>query len=74
VGLMAGLDGCGKSRPHRDSIPDRRTRNESLCRLSYHGHQQQLYKGLFIWRPAFNMRAIHVGFVVRKVAMGQILL
>ena len=23
VGLRAGLDGCGKSRPHRDSIPDR---------------------------------------------------
>jgi hypothetical protein len=21
VGSMAGLDGCGKSRPHRDSIP-----------------------------------------------------
>jgi len=21
VGLRAGLDGCGKSRPHRDSIP-----------------------------------------------------
>jgi hypothetical protein len=23
VGPRAGLDGCGKSRPHRDSIPDR---------------------------------------------------
>ena len=30
VGPWAGLDGCGKSRPHRDSIPDRPFRSESL--------------------------------------------
>ena len=29
----AGLDGCGKSRPHRDSIPEPST----LYRLSYPG-------------------------------------
>jgi len=34
VGLRAGLDG-GKSRPHRDSIPDRPAHSHSLYRLSY---------------------------------------
>jgi len=28
----------GKSRPHRDSIPDRPARSQSLCRLSYRAH------------------------------------
>ena len=28
----------GKSRPHRDSIPDRPVRSQSLCRLSYRAH------------------------------------
>jgi len=27
VGPRAGLDGCGKSRPYRDSIPDRPARS-----------------------------------------------
>jgi len=35
VGSRAGLDGCGKARPRRDSIPDRPARRESLYRLSY---------------------------------------
>ena len=35
VGPRVGLDGCGKSRSHRYSIPDRPTRSESLYRLSY---------------------------------------
>jgi len=34
VGPRAGLEG-GKSRPHRDSIPDRLARSQSLYRLSY---------------------------------------
>jgi len=29
----------GKSRPHRDSIPDRPARNQSLYRLSYRAHK-----------------------------------
>jgi hypothetical protein len=29
------LDGFGKSRPHRDSFPDRPTRSESLYRLCF---------------------------------------
>ena len=28
----------GKSRPHRDSIPDRPARNQSLYRMSYRAH------------------------------------
>jgi len=40
VGLTAGLDGCGKSRPHRDSIPG--PSSESLYRLSYPGHLGRL--------------------------------
>ena len=35
VGPRTGLDGCEKSRPHRDSIPDRPARSESLYRLRY---------------------------------------
>jgi hypothetical protein len=35
VGLRAGLDVCEKSRPHRDSYPDRPARSQSLYRLSY---------------------------------------
>jgi len=39
VGPRAGLDGGGgKSRPHRDSIPDRPARSQSLYRLSYRAH------------------------------------
>jgi hypothetical protein len=40
VGPKAGLDGYGKSRPHRDSIPYRPARSESLYRLSYPVTQQ----------------------------------
>ena len=35
VGPRAGTDGCGKSRPHLDSIAYRPTRSESLYRLTY---------------------------------------
>ena len=35
VGPRAGLDRCGKSRPHRDPIPDRLARSQLLYRLSY---------------------------------------
>jgi len=42
VDPRAGLDGCGKSRPHRDSIPDRPARSESLYQLSYPGPQKSV--------------------------------
>ena len=35
MGPRAGLNRCGKSRPHRNSIPNRPVRGESLYRLSY---------------------------------------
>ena len=33
----------GKSRPHRDSIPDRPARSQSLYRLSYPAHEVWMY-------------------------------
>ena len=38
VGPRASLDRCGKTRPHRDSIPDRPARSQSVYRLSYLAH------------------------------------
>ena len=35
----------GKSRPHRDSIPGRPARSESLYRLSYPAHAYDIYGG-----------------------------
>ena len=37
MGPRVGLEG-GKSRPHRDSIPDRPAHSQSLYRLSYGAH------------------------------------
>ena len=37
LGSRAGLDGCGKYLPHRDSIPGPSSCSESLYRLSYRG-------------------------------------
>jgi len=37
VGPRAGLEECGKSRPHRDSIPGPPIRSESIYRLRYPG-------------------------------------
>jgi len=38
VGPRAGLNRCGKSRPHWDLIPDRPARSQSLYRLHYPVH------------------------------------
>jgi len=40
----------GKSRPHRDSIPDRPARSQSLYRLSYPAHNSIL----IIWHKAWE--------------------
>jgi len=40
VGPRAGLGRCGKSRPHRDSTPDRPARSQTLYRLSYPAHSR----------------------------------
>jgi len=49
VGARAGLDGCRKSRPHRESIPgpDRPVRSESLYRLRYLGLSHLLVPARF---------------------------
>ena len=40
MGPRAGLDGCGKSRPHRDSTPGpSQPVAQSLYRLSYRAHR-----------------------------------
>ena len=38
VGFRAGLEGRKKPRPHRDSIPNRPARSQSVYRLSYPAH------------------------------------
>jgi len=37
----------GKSRPHRDSIPDRPGRSQLLYRLSYRAHKPELYLNVY---------------------------
>jgi len=39
----------GKSRPHRDSIPDRPARNQSLYRLSYRVYRYELKVYNFVY-------------------------
>ena len=43
VGPRVGLDRCGKSRPHRDWIPDRPARSQSLYLLRYPAHKNCTY-------------------------------
>jgi hypothetical protein len=50
VGPRAGLDGCGKSRPHRDSIPDLPARSDALYRLSYPGPSVKIIMSTYISR------------------------
>jgi hypothetical protein len=33
---------------------------------------RRLVAGLSLWRPVFEPRSVHVGFVVDKVALGQV--
>jgi len=42
----------GKSRPHRDSIPDRPARSQSLYRLSYQAHIYAQYEGKYVYMSA----------------------
>ena len=55
MGPRAGLDRCGKSRLHRDSIPDRPARSHSLYRLSYRAHVDCVFKHL---KNTFVMQAV----------------
>ena len=42
MGLRAGLDWCGKSRPTRIRYPDRPARRQSIYRLHYPAHGLQI--------------------------------
>jgi len=46
----------GKSRPHRNSIPDRPAHSQSLYRLSYRAHPMTLGKG----RSTIGIRKYHL--------------
>ena len=65
----ADMDGCGKSRPHRDPIPDRPFRSESLYRLRYEDKRPfvkpgRLWEGSIKtdlrWNGCDGMDCIHV--------------
>jgi len=49
VGLRAGLDWCGKSRPTGIRSPDRQARRQSLYRLSYRAHCKNVNKNKIIF-------------------------
>ena len=69
VGPMAGLDGCGKSRPYRDSIPDRRARSESLYRQRYPGSLTEtvITRIRFQFDPMHShLLVIHVTHKIKK--------
>ena len=53
MGPRAGLDRCGKSGPHRDSVPDCPARSQSLYRLSYPAHFKQ---ALLFCKTSVNVR------------------
>ena len=55
----------GKSRPHRDSIPDRPARRQSLYRLSYRAHIFYLY----VYKIYINFKLCISGILclVRKI-------
>ena len=54
VGPRAGLDRCGKSRLHRDSIPNRPAHSQSLYRLSYPAHCVLLYCNIIMLQRYYH--------------------
>ena len=46
MGPTAGLDGCGKSRPHRDSIPGPVSPLQSLSQLPNHWAPRAISPGV----------------------------
>jgi len=45
----------GKSRPHRDSIPDRPARSQSLYRLSYRTTMYQCVRFILFWNDTLHV-------------------
>ena len=61
----------GKSRPHRDSIPDRPARSQSLYRMSFRAHFTPMFFWLSgRWRSSFFSDVTLRGLVVTN-ATGQ---
>ena len=52
----------GKSRPYRDSIPDRPARSQSLCRLSYPTHRHTVYILQYV-KDTLNPLYAFIGFI-----------
>jgi hypothetical protein len=67
VGPRAGLDGCGKSRPYRDSIPGPSSpyRVEKLTELSRHTER---YKFKIIWPSISNNDCKNIAFSINQNA------
>jgi len=73
VGPRAGLDECGKSRIHRDPIPYRPVRSESLYRQSYPGPQMDIQdiinfriKVLTITKKVMHLKHTTLKYVICK--------
>ena len=78
VGLMAGLNGCGKSRPHRGFDPqDPPARSESLHRLCYASppinHQQNSIPRPPPCKRCYNGRSMEVRKHVHVMSSTKVL-
>ena len=58
----------GKSRLHRDSIPDRPARIQSLYRLSYRAHNPVLYDNI-IGPPSYMRSVVNRKVVMRRISV-----
>jgi hypothetical protein len=54
VGHNAGLDGCGKSRPHRDSIPGPSRKSQLLYPVSLRPHVAALYARCSVGKKGYS--------------------
>ena len=54
MGLRAGLDWCGKSRPTGIRSPDRPVRRQSLYRLRYPAHKRRVLVGILYFEMGYG--------------------
>ena len=73
VGPRVGLDRCGKSLPHRDSIPDRPARSHLLYRLNYPAHKISIYIYIYIYIHIYELNTWTViktlNFILKALIM-----
>ena len=72
VGPRAGLDGCGKSRPQRDLIPDRPARSESLYRLSCPGPHANIHNDIIFRTCTMRSVCITTVKIIRFVTLSAV--